>query len=334
MRNWLPVFVILTGLSVVAADSAQAQIVRVSPGGGTIVRAPFVRVQVGPWGGTYVRAPFTSVYAPGFYGPPAFFRAPPVFRPPGVVYRAPSVNRAPGVYRSAPARASQPSQAVQVKGVRDMDYRELREALRSGLTKLESQLQQRQDRAAWSRYLQPGAMRDLVAGGANEPADEITAMQLKDMLEEYDGTAADATSQSVASLSGFREVHAALAEFLRSPSERQRNQLVEDAISLSNSLSRFKTGDGWQRYLLLMDSSAAESPRTAAEWSDEEIEKLLDRFESVRGNLEFEVISRLPSFQAMHKRLDSYVRHVQSLNTQQGEAESLPPAEELPSPED
>ena len=54
---------------VITAEQAEAQFVRVGPGGGVSVRAPFVHVEVGPGGGTYVRAPFTSVVTPG-YGRP------------------------------------------------------------------------------------------------------------------------------------------------------------------------------------------------------------------------------------------------------------------------
>ena len=51
--------------SMICVSSMQAQIVRLLPGGGVNVRAPFVRVNVDGAGNTHVRAPFVNIQAPG-----------------------------------------------------------------------------------------------------------------------------------------------------------------------------------------------------------------------------------------------------------------------------
>lgn len=64
MMNWLsPTIVAACVLTVFQAS--EAQIVRLLPGGGVNVRAPFVRVHVDGAGNTHVRAPLVDIFAPG-----------------------------------------------------------------------------------------------------------------------------------------------------------------------------------------------------------------------------------------------------------------------------
>ncbi len=61
----LTIIGLVSWMAITVAE-AEAQFVRTGPGGGLIVRAPFVHVEVAPGGGTYVRAPFTYVVTPGY----------------------------------------------------------------------------------------------------------------------------------------------------------------------------------------------------------------------------------------------------------------------------
>jgi hypothetical protein len=58
--------ILAVAATLAAANSVQAQLIRVEPG---YVKAPFVRVYRTPDGGRRVRAPFTDVYSPGYAHP-------------------------------------------------------------------------------------------------------------------------------------------------------------------------------------------------------------------------------------------------------------------------
>jgi len=271
---------------------ADAQIVRVGPGGSVEVRAPFTRVFVGP-GGTSVRAPFTAVDTPRF-------------RWGRVEYALP-----------------EPDQLARY------NWQQLREHLRASADLLDRQLADMREGADWRSVLKPGLIRDLVSDDVNRPPDAATAKQLGSLLAEYDAVAADRSARRVVRLAGFGAVHTALREFTTPPLARQGNLLSYNWSVLNEDLRRFRTGGNWQDYLKLPQQvvgSGTGDVDLAA------LEKALQRYDKVGGDPKYRTISRLESFQATHASLTTFVELFQEPQDAPIPPAVKSDAEEIPAP--
>jgi hypothetical protein len=111
---------------------------------------------------------------------------------------------------------------------------------------------------------------------------------------------------------------------LAAMSDEQLNQaLLAISDSLQNRLSRFNTGNTWQRYLRLPeDATAASTPPDARMAA---IATLLDRFQKISADPQYAMIARLPAFQAMDAALNEALSRPRS-------EPSATPAEDLPLP--
>jgi hypothetical protein len=130
--------------------------------------------------------------------------------------------------------------------------------------------------------------------------------------------------RSIASLTSFRLLNAALLELATPPEQRLSRQLSVAAQRLDRSLGRLETGDGWKKYLAVPSNIIK---ARAAETTDEELAGVLSRFDSVRQNEQYRVIAALPAFQTAQQRLAAY----QALRNQSA-PELVPRGEELPAP--
>jgi len=111
----------------------------------------------------------------------------------------------------------------------------------------------------------------------------------------------------------------------RPPEVGSRQQLAYASGELSRQLTRFKTGDGWQNYLLVGPGKPLSSESfLQAELNTTALADALSRYDSARANPEFGMITGLPAFKAMHAGLNEYLGARQSA--------PLSGAEELPTP--
>jgi hypothetical protein len=115
------------------------------------------------------------------------------------------------------------------------------------------------------------------------------------------------------------------ADLARMDDEQLIQALRAIAQSLHNRLSRFDTGDTWQRYLRLpeeaVDPSAPPDARTEA------IAALLDRFQKIAADPQYPMIARLPAFTAMEAALNEALSRPKDETT-----EPQKYTEELPTP--
>ncbi|MCI0335733.1 MAG: hypothetical protein L0228_21205, partial [Planctomycetes bacterium] len=115
------------------------------------------------------------------------------------------------------------------------------------------------------------------------------------------------------------------ADFAAMDAEQLAQALRALSQSLHNRLSRFDTGDTWQRYLRLPDAaidlSAPPSERTTA------LVTLLDRFHKVAADPQYSMIVRLPAFTAMESALNEAV-----LRPETSPAATAAAVEDLPLP--
>lgn len=279
------------------AEMADAQIVRLGPGGAVRVRAPFVDVDVGPGGSTRVRAPFTAVDTPGF-GPafPRYERW---------ADRMPSDRAAGrGSKRLRPLSPGEFSQG-KVTDPAQMSWLELRRHTRAVAVRLENELRRVADGTQWTASLRPGTVRDLLAEDSDQPPNAATIDQLVAILQSYDALVESNGYPQIARLSGFREMREALGELVLPPEARQRRNLVTQWSIFYNDLNRFETGATWQEYLQLPPD--VRDGRAVEKQTLSQLEELLGRYEKIIGPEEYRAVTELPSFRTTRQGLADYV---------------------------
>ena len=301
MKSFVLLGAALAVLLSTATDNVWAQFVRVYPGGGVRVKAPFVRVEVNPWRGTYVRAPFTEVITPA-----RRYRR---WRTPA--YTVPDVH-----VREVPTYEN-----------RDPD--DSNAVIRSATRQLESDLRRYSDGASWVRYLQPGTIRDLASTDANEPIDGASTGQLREILKRYEEILDSGQPDVIFNLASFRDVHAALEQLLQPSNDTVDRQLSAHATELNRALSRFPNGESWQGHLKLSDPILTGAGNPAPNAGIDEYESLLGRFDAISQSPAYQAIANLPGFQGTHESLASYVRVLRSPPPDPVPVEA---AEELPPP--
>jgi len=123
--------------------------------------------------------------------------------------------------------------------------------------------------------------------------------------------------------------YATAADFAVMDTDQLHLALRGISQSLHDRLSRFDTGETWQRYLRLpeaaVDQSLPAGERTAS------LATLLDRFHRIAADPQYSMIARLPAFVAMEAALNEAVSRPETLPKPAAESahEDLP----LPAPE-
>jgi hypothetical protein len=181
-----------------AAEPAEAQWVRVGPGGSVTVRAPYVDVDVGPYGSTRVRAPFTAVDTPGFPGPVTVYGFPPV----------------PYFVAPAPAQYAEADLA-------HMSLPELHSLLIAHWNALQqdlSGLAPGTTGASWQRYLQLPA--NLITGhsAASSPAGD-GLVELEKVRDRYERVASSHEYRVISRLANFQATRRLLTFYVARLSE-------------------------------------------------------------------------------------------------------------------
>ncbi|HTQ39043.1 MAG TPA: hypothetical protein VMJ32_08440 [Pirellulales bacterium] len=100
-----------------------------------------------------------------------------------------------------------------------------------------------------------------------------------------------------------------------------RQQLMQAATRLNQSLEQFQTAESWQRYLAVAPDEAL-SPEQLASADSQTVDRLvtvLHHFDAANRDEKNRVITRLPDFQQMHTLLANYV--AQQSNSQPATAE-------------
>jgi hypothetical protein len=268
-----------------------------------------------PDGSSYVRAPFVSVYSPAW----GYIR-------PGYAWSTPTQDSV-----SSDARATPNSESLG-----EETWRSLRARIREGADRLDRSLARVESNGEWRRYLRTTDLVDLVIDDIDEPPGPDETWRLEEILSKYQATLNSSNMGRITTSDGFRDVFAALSEYVTAPQERKRRQFETALRQLERDLERINAGSSWYRYLRLSGrtpSASATDPiappsDTASADRLEGLHTMLRHYEHVSQDARYRVIAELPGFQSAHMRLHQYVDALTEAGADDGE--ELPPPEPQP----
>lgn len=277
-------------------------------------------------GGAYSRpCSYGYGYGPDYFGPTYVYSAPTtVYVPTPVVDSSVSINS-----YSAGVAAPPQQQQLTPDEFAALPLERQRELLLQALNALEEDFTRSPNGADWSRHLQLATIAKLVTEGDERPDTTLRA-RLRSVAQLFDDVAANADYKAISELTSFRVLHIGLHEFAAEEIDRSRRQLSNAASNLSKSLEAWSSGQRWRDYL-------------QAEWmigTDEEMqidlearlvrfEKLLDKFDRVSSDDQFQVVTQPREFGLAHVALRRFVADLQLLVADARNAEPPKSAGEL-----
>lgn len=277
-------------------------------------------------GGAYSRpCSYGYGYGPGYFGPTYVYSAPTtVYVPTPVVESSVSINS-----YSTSVVAPPQQQQLTPDEFAALPLERQRELLLQALNALEEDFTRSPNGADWSRHLQLATIAKLVTEGDERP-DATLRARLRSVAQLFDEVAANADYKAVSELTSFRVLHIGLHEFAAEEIDRSRRQLSNAASQLSKKLETWSNGQRWRDYL-------------QTEWmigTDEEMqidlearlvrfEKLLDKFDRVASDDQFQAVTQPREFGLAHDALRRFVGHLQQLVAEVRNTEQPKPADEL-----
>lgn len=204
-----------------------------------------------------------------------------------------------------------------------------RDLLLQALNAMEEDFARSPNGEDWSRLLQLATIAKLVTDGDDRP-DATLRVRLRSVVQLFDEVASNADYKEVSDLISFRVLHMGLHEFAAEEIDRSRRQLSHAASNLSKILETWSSGQRWRDYL-------------QTEWmlgTDEEMqidlearlvrfEKLLDKFDRVKSDGQFQIVTQPREFGLAHDALRHFVEHLQQLVAEVRNAEQQNPEGEL-----
>jgi hypothetical protein len=201
-----------------------------------------------------------------------------------------------------------------------------RELLLQALNALEDDFARSPNGDDWSRQLQLATTAKLIGEG-DDPTDPVTRARLRSVVELFDEVAANPDYRPVSELLSFRSLQAGLREFASEPIGQARGRLSRSADLLAKQLKTWPTGERWRDYLQVPwlvgteEEEQLEMPERLVRF-----EKLLAKFDRVKSDDQFQVVSQEPTFGTTHAALQVFVRELQLVI----EANTPAPAPNLP----
>ncbi len=277
-------------------------------------------------GGSYSRPySYGYGYGPGYFGPTYVYSAPTtVYVPTPVVDSSVSINS----YAAAGVAPPQ-TQQLTPDEFAALPLERQRDLLLQALNALEEDFARSPNGEDWSRHLQLATIAKLVTDGEERP-DATLRARLRSVVQLFDEVAANADFKAVSDLTSFRVLHVGLHEFAAEEIDRSRRQLSHAASNLSKSLEAWSSGQRWRDYL-------------QTEWmigTDEEMqidlearlvrfETLLEKFDRVKSDEQFQIVTQPREFGLTHDALRRFVGHLQQLVSEARNAEQPKPEGEL-----
>ena len=253
---------------------------------------------------------------------------------------APVQNYGPAVNAAAPVNVA-PRPLPQPTRTTNEDFSTLpiarqRELLLQALNALEDDFARSPNGDDWSRQLQLATTAKLIGEG-DEPTEQITRARLRSVVELFDEVAANPDYRPVSELLSFRSLQAGLREFASEPIGQARGRLSRSADLLTQQLKTWPTGERWKDYLQVAwlvgteEEEKLDMPERLVRF-----EKLLAKFDRVKSDEQFQVVSQEPTFGTTHAALQVFVRELRlfiEANTQApSPAELKLPELKLPEP--
>ncbi len=207
-----------------------------------------------------------------------------------------------------------------------------RDLLLQALNALEEDFARSPNGEDWSRHLQLATVAKLVTDGEDRP-DATLRARLRSVVQLFDEVAANADYKTVSELTSFRVLHVGLHEFAAEDIDRSRRQLSTSASNLSKGLESWSSGQRWRDYLQLSWMIGTdEEMQIDLDARLVRFEKLLDKFDRVKSDDQFEIVTQPREFQLAHVALRRFVGDLRRLVDEVRKAEPQQPNGELTLP--
>lgn len=262
-------------------------------------------------------------YGAGHFGPSYVYTAPAeVYIPPTIVSPTVSVGSLP-VDSVAPPQ----NQQITPDEFAALPPQRQRELLLQAVNALEEDFARAPNGEDWSRHLQLATIANLVSEGDQAP-DATLRARLRSVVQLFDEVAANTDYKAVSELTSFRVLHAGLHEFAAEEIDRSRRQLSLSAAELSKSLDAWTSGERWREYLqLTWLIGTDEEMQIDLEARLIRFEKLLEKFDRVKSDEQFQVVTQPREFGLTHETLRQFTSHLRRLVEEARQAEPQPKGE-------
>lgn len=266
-------------------------------------------------------------YGSGYYGPGYVYSAPTeVYVPTTVVSPTVSVGSLPGGSVAPPQ-----NQQLTPDEFAALPPQRQRELLLQALNALEEDFARSPNGDDWSRHLQLATVAKLVTDGDQaQLPDATTRARLRSIVQLFDEVAANTEYQAVSELMSFRVLHAGLHEFAAEEIDRSRRQLSMNAEAFSKTLESWSTGERWRDYLQLgWLIGTDEEMQIDLDARLARFEKLLEKFDRVKSDEQFRVVTQPREFGLTHESLRRFAGHLRNLVEEIRKAEQEQPEKPL-----
>lgn len=259
---------------------------------------------------------------PGYYGPTY------VYTPPTEVYvSTPIVTSS-----SVETFVAPPQQQMSPDEFAALPIERQRELLLQALNAFEEDLTRSPNGDDWSRHLQLATIAKLVTEGDQRP-DATLRARLRSVVQLFDEVAANSDYQAVSELATFRVLHLGLHEYAAEEIDRSRRQLSQSASTFSTGLNAWTSGERWREYLqLAWLIGTDEEMQIDLEARLARFETLLAKFDRVKSDDQFRVVTQPREFGQVHAALHRFVEHLRGLVMEARNAEPRSPEGELSLP--
>jgi len=204
-----------------------------------------------------------------------------------------------------------------------------RELLLQALNALEEDFASLPNGETWSRHLQLATIAKLVTDGEDRPTATLR-VRLRSVVRLFDEVAASVNYKAVSELASFRVLHVGLHEFAAEDIDRSRRQLSNAASNLSKSLEAWSSGPRWRDYLqVAWMIGTDEESQIDLEARLVRFEKLLEKFDRVKSDDQFEIVTQSREFQLVHAALRRFIGDLQRLINEVRESKPQVPEAEL-----
>jgi hypothetical protein len=208
-----------------------------------------------------------------------------------------------------------------------------RELLMQALNALEDEFARSPNGEDWSRHLQLATTAQLIGEG-DVPPDPATRARLRGVIDVFDDVAADSDLRAVSELWSFQALEMGLRELAAEPIDKSRFRLSRQAAAFSKTLDSWDNGQRWRDYLQLEWLIGTEAEmRLDLPARQERFQKLLAKFDRVKEDPQFAIVSQAPQFRTTHAALASFVGDlqgfIQSVEAER-QAQPEPAAKPLP----
>jgi hypothetical protein len=222
----------------------------------------------------------------------------------------------------------------------EFDHRALRNVGRTAAADFDGWLSQVPAGEVWRNHFELPALHETFASNRGTAPTVEERDSTRRIVGVFDEALRRTDLRSITSRNSFRTLHAVVQEFASPPEQRLLRQLSSSARVLHRSLGAFGTGATWQRYLAMPDRIVAAADRLPGQeidreqFNQEELSKIVERYERVARSPEYRGIAALPEFQTTHERLLEFVDVLggTAASTTAAEPEELTPPTPPPPP--